>query len=239
MEAELKQVLVVSPDIAHDAAVFRKVAPFLLRLECELHRVPNGVSAIALVEETRFDLVVVVEPVESPTLSELVQRMRSRRSASRQAALIVLAVPGLESAAEGLMSHGVNRVCAHDVDDERLAVTMRELFAVAPRIPLASLVRVSLFARGRMEEVITQTENISASGMLLRGRLSYPVGTFLAFELTPPGIKDPIRGTAEVVRHTTPEREPVHGFAARFAMFDVDGHERLCDFIEKQRAIMA
>ena len=67
--------------------------------------------------------------------------------------------------------------------------------------------------------------NISLSGMLLDRSPLLPVSTRCRFELSLPG--SPVCGSAEVVRHSRPGRERVHGFAVRFLDFEGPDRERL------------
>ena len=116
----------------------------------------------------------------------------------------------------------------------RMARTIADLLAVAPRLALKTMLRLEMFLDSATEKRVAQTDNLSASGMLVQGRSRYDEGTAFRFEFTPPGELRPIKGTGEVVRRTTPAREGVEGFAARFAEFEADGHDRLRRFLEAQ-----
>jgi hypothetical protein len=80
--------------------------------------------------------------------------------------------------------------------------------------------------------VLCQTENLSATGVLVRGP-QLEIGTVFAFELVFKDHPTPLRGRARVVRHTNP-REPVKGFGAHFLSFDGEGRERLAEYLSSR-----
>jgi hypothetical protein len=63
--------------------------------------------------------------------------------------------------------------------------------------------------------------------MLLRDDTAYPLGTRMDFELPLPGEREPLRGEAEVVRHTVPDVEGLQGIGVRFVALKGDGNLRL------------
>jgi hypothetical protein len=81
--------------------------------------------------------------------------------------------------------------------------------------------------------VLTLTQNVSASGMLVLGGHELPVGTRVAFELLLPGQMPAVCGQIEVTRHTDSGREHVDGFGARIVSFAGDGGERLRTFLRQ------
>ncbi len=78
---------------------------------------------------------------------------------------------------------------------------------------------------------MAQTDNVSLSGMLVRGSQSYPRGTRVQFELPLPGQVAPVVGEGDVVRSTAQGRESVRGYAVRFVTFVGDGRKRLAEFL--------
>src|SRR5262249_57287484 len=71
------------------------------------------------------------------------------------------------------------------------------------------------FPTRRSSDLSCQSENISETGMLLRSPEAYPIGTRVRFECTLPGDRSPLRGEAEVVRHTVSEVEQVQGIGVK------------------------
>ena len=82
------------------------------------------------------------------------------------------------------------------------------------------------------QDMVCQTENISASGMLLRTEKRYEKGTRLEFEFGLPNDHRPIVGIAEIVRHTMIGRDNVSGVGVRFLSFAGDSQRRFESYID-------
>ena len=91
---------------------------------------------------------------------------------------------------------------------------------------LLLLVPLLWLAQGARRQ-LTVTENLSATGMLVRGATEFPVGSHLHFELLVPGLVPPILGEVEVARHTDHLRERIEGFGGKIVSFVGDGQARL------------
>jgi len=115
--------------------------------------------------------------------------------------------------------------------EAHLVTAVEDLARPAPRLPVRIPARVQLFADGRPLRLMAQVDNVSTSGMLLRGVTQFPVGTTFGFEMVVPGEAKPIRGTAEIMRVTDPRREDVHGVGVRFVSFEGSDRLRLEMFI--------
>jgi hypothetical protein len=129
----------------------------------------------------------------------------------------------------------VNRVLLNDATDWELESALGDLLHVEPRVRVSLPVKLQLPLAGKVERVVAQSDNLSTSGMLIRGRWEVEVGLPVEFEFTPPGQRAPVRGTAEVVRPTTKEREGLVGFGIQFVRFSDDGRRRLAAFVEQRR----
>jgi hypothetical protein len=112
-------------------------------------------------------------------------------------------------------------------------VAMR-ILGVAPRQSQRLMLRVEVQLDQGRQLVMCQTENVSKVGMLLRSEQPFPVGTKLAFDFTPPGQRGAIRGRAEVVRHSVPDVENVHGVGVKLLDFQADGQAKWEEFIAKK-----
>ena len=78
---------------------------------------------------------------------------------------------------------------------------------------------------------LAKTHDISASGMLLYAEPLLPVGTIAPVAIELSSDTSPIRGGAEVVRHTDPARENVAGMAMRFIELLDEDRGRLSNFV--------
>jgi hypothetical protein len=90
---------------------------------------------------------------------------------------------------------------------------------------------VVLHLEQRPLRTFCQTENVSETGMLLRGFGHYPPGTTIDFEIDIPGQSDPIRGSATIARTTNVQLERMEGVGARFESFIGQDQIRLTDYL--------
>jgi hypothetical protein len=228
-----RRVLVVPGDPARAAELLRLVMPPLVRFGCLTERAAEGYGATRVLEQIRFALVIVAAPIQEPPLKALVKSMRWKEAACRRTPLLVVSWPEGLWAAEEYLGRGVNRVIRHDSLDWVADGIIEELLAVEPRVRYSTFVKLQLPHAGRIESKMAQVDNLSTSGMLIRGPDHVQVGAPLPFEMPLSGDPTPIKGLAEVVRSTTREREGVTGFAARFVQIENDGALRLERFVER------
>lgn len=224
-----RSVLVVGVETAR----FASLAPILKRAKMFAELVETGTRALELAAALPYDAVVVTVPLADLPLDEWLDRFRGEGAASRKAAVLLLAAPDHEEEARALLEKGANRVAAAGDPPERVQALISILLGVAPRVCLRAASRLSVQLERGTTQVLCQTENISATGMLIRTDQQYPVGTLLSFELSLPGEQKPIRGKARVVRHTKPRREPVSGVAVAFAGFDGGDGTRFAAHIDR------
>jgi hypothetical protein len=235
MSDRIRQVLLVSPDKERDGELFKRLAPILTGFSCEVHRFPQGADIFAMVEKTAFDLLIVGFPIEQPMLPALLKSIRWRNSACRRTAVMVISTSIARRRAEQYLNRGVNRLVDDDASDWELEAALSELLEVEPRVYFSLLVKLQILTNGKPESIMAQIDNLSSSGMLVRGQWDVGICDPVGFEFTLPGQHDPISGTAEVVRPTTKEREGLTGFAARFVKFEGGGREQLERFVSRQR----
>ncbi|MGV8041371.1 MAG: PilZ domain-containing protein [Thermoanaerobaculaceae bacterium] len=226
-----QELLLVGPE----APVLKRVVPLLERADFRAHHVQRGDEALALVRERAFDMIIARFPLVGAGLAELVREVRGEASPCRKAGFLLLAEPEYVAEVGGFLGRGVGRIVSLDVAAEKLMDAVAELLAVAPRRSLRALVQVSLSLEHGGGHVLALTHNLSETGLLLSGARELPVGTRLHFELSLPELGEPIRGEAEVVRHTDPERERVAGVGARILEFAGNGQQRLRAYLQRQR----
>jgi uncharacterized protein (TIGR02266 family) len=215
------------------AAKFANLAPILKRAKMFAELVPTGARALELAAVLPYDAVAVTVPLDDTPLEEWLARLRDEAMASRKAAVLLLTAAGHEEKARALLEQGANRVAAVDDPPERVQALVSALLGVAPRVCLRAASRLRVQLERGTTQVLCQTENISATGMLIRTDQQYPVGTMLSFELALPGEPKPIRGSARVVRHTTSRRERVAGVGVAFSGFDSEDGKRFAAHIDR------
>jgi hypothetical protein len=201
----------------------------------QVRSVPWDDAAGDLVTTTAFDAIVIGFPVAGVALGRFLSAVRALESPCRRCGVVLLARPDAERQARQFVGHGVNRVVATSDLPLRLVRTVAELLRVAPRVELRLPTRIMLRLEDRPSQALCQTENVSVSGMLVRGFDNYPKGTSFDFEISLPDDDDPLRGVGEVCRTANVARENVRGFGARFTSFAETDLERLEELLDREK----
>lgn len=215
-----------------DDATYQRVAETLRQTRVDLHRVRWDSTTLELVQGTSFDVVIIGFPISREALKKFLDSARMKGAACRRAGLVLVTETPYSEAAQTLIGKGANRVVLAGEIESRLVNAVEELARPAPRVEVRLPARIHLFSDGRPLRLMAQIDNISASGMLLRGVTQFPVGTAFEFEMVVPNEPKPIRGTAEITRATDPRRESVQGVGVRFVTFESSDRVRLEMFIE-------
>lgn len=190
-------------------------------------------AVLNTLERIPFRAIVSRYPLPGAGFGILLSAVRSRASASRNAGLMLVA-PGSDlEAARGLIGRGVNRVVCETDSIETIVTGLHELLTAPPRVPFVAPTRISLEFGGEAVSVLCQTENLSASGMLVRGRTNCRPGMRVSFQLQLGAEEEPLEGMAEIARTTNPEREGLRGFGARFIGLSEADRERLQAWLER------
>ena len=121
-----------------------------------------------------------------------------------------------------------------DLAPEQVEKALLEILGIAARTESRLLVKTSCDCEGEVYDRVFQTVNISESGLLLRSGSSLPIGDRLRFALSLPESEEPVRGLAEVIRHTRPELEGLEGTAIRFLRVELEDRKRLAQFIRQR-----
>lgn len=229
MTSAQRSVLIVGEDLSR-VDVF---VPLLRRLNYDVRRMPRAPAASKLVRETPLDLVVVVLPF--PRARDFLVLMRAAGSPSRHAAVLLIrdseAAPGDEA-----LARLANRELAADASSAEYEQAVALLLDVAPRVELHTSLRMRLGGHPADLPRVVQVENLSTSGMLFTAPDPIPVGSVFGFELDLPAQKEPIRGRAQVVRHTQATAEGLQGMGASFLSLGGEGADRLKGAIFRERA---
>jgi hypothetical protein len=227
MAAMLQHLLIVGGE----TPALLQIVPLLLRAELQAHRVTRADEAIELVGVGAFDLIVVRHPTEGATLRELVEAVRARGAPSRKAGLVVMVDPAHAGEVTPLVGRGVNRLVTLDAPSDRLLDVAADLLTVAPRRALRAVVRLDVPGPEGAARLLSLTENLSVSGMVVQCGREVPLGSRVSFAINLPGRDESVSGVGEVIRRTSRNREPVEGVALRIVTFEADGQERLRAFL--------
>jgi len=232
MGSRRPKVLFLPPTPGEETALYRRLMPALVSLDCQLSQIPDSTSAAQHVEKNRYELIVVGFPIDQPQLPAFLKSVRWRRSACRRSAVMLVTDGVAKRGAEQYLNRGVNKVILADATDWELESALTELLHVEPRFSFSLPVRLELVLAGKRERVVAQVDNLSSTGMLVRGNWMIEVGAPARFEFILPQAPVPLRGTAEVVRSTVREREGISGFGLHFVSFEGDGRDRLQKWLE-------
>jgi hypothetical protein len=218
-----------------DESTFAKVKDAIRGADIDLQMAPWNDNTLELVQNNSFDAIIIGFPGPITALRRFVQCLRSDGSACQRSGVVLLCEPRHLEAAQTFVGigAGINRaICAADMN-ETLAQTLLEISSVAPRSTLRAPTRVVLHLEQRPLRTFCQTENVSETGMLLRGFGHYPPGTTIDFEINIPGQSDPIRGQATIARTTNVSAEMMEGVGARFSDFRDGDRARLTEYLNE------
>jgi hypothetical protein len=216
-----------------DDATFAKAREAIRGTDINLQMAPWNDNTLEMVQSNRFDAIIIGFPGPITALRRFVQCIRSPGSACQRSGVVLLCEPRHLEAAQTFVGIGVgiNRAISATDMGEHLAGTIQELSSVAPRATLRAPTRVVLHLEQRPLRTFCQTENVSETGMLLRGFGHYPPGTTIDFEINIPGQSDPIRGRATIARTTNVAAERMEGVGARFDDFREGDRARLTEYL--------
>jgi len=169
-----------------------------------------------VVESRTFDAIIIRLPLPGVGLGVLLSSVRARAARCRQAGLVILTPKEDVGAVEKLVGRGVNRVLPDDVSSAEVLAAVNSVQGAAHRVSVRLPVQLAVSLPSGDRQALCQTENLSDSGMLLRGFQRFPPGTRFSFEMQVPGADLCLKGVAEVTRTTDVEREDIEGFGARF-----------------------
>lgn len=210
------------------------LGPALPQEAFAVHTVEPSAHVFDLVRETQFELLIVGLPMGSFDIQDLIQAARDPSSVCLRSGLVVVSTQEHLDEAMALLDHGVNRVVSLDWPRSRIWQAIADLLAVAPRIRLTAPIRLNLPRELARDSIVLTTSNISISGALLTGFRPLPMGTRFHFILEIPGERLAIRGSAEVVRRTSEQREGVDGVGVRYLDLPRDMRQHLAEVIDSR-----
>ncbi len=211
--------------------LFERVAPVLKRGTFDVDRFPGARGALELLAALPFDALVLGYPMTEVPFAEFLETVKAGTSAN--AKIVVLTSKARREEATRYMERGVHLVVTPEDALEETERVLCTLLGVAPRAALRVLVKLDLKLEKGREFFVSQTEDLSTSGMFVTTQKRYPVGTVTRFELALPGEQPPVRGTARIARHSRPD-DRHQGMGLRYQEFQSGGDlERLCDYLAR------
>ena len=201
---------------------FGELAPVLDRQKLTVIQVPSIEDAVMYARSARVELIILGPEPTAIGLEEVIQTIRSKSSASRNASLLVMAEPESEDNVRQLIGHGVNRVMLTVDPPTLVSLQVAELLEIAPRASLRLSTRMLVEVEDGFAEALGAVVNISAAGLLLETDADLEPGQHVIISIDVGPQLEPVAAKAEIVRKTDPEREGIEGIGAQFLSFAGD-----------------
>lgn len=214
---------------------FEAIAPVLDRHHLKIEHVVVPEEAVALAAAKPFDLVVFDSEPEQLSLPELVEKLRTSDSASREGSLLVVSTSETAEDARALIGRGVNRVVTLDMTEEIIDQHVADLLDIAPRAAIRVAAKLTTVIDDGTVEVVARTANISATGVLLETAAVFKIGQVVSFEFLTRGGSDMVAGEGTVVRRAVAERGGVDGVGVRFLRLHGDGRRQIEAMLSEAR----
>lgn len=218
-----------------DDPVYNAVVNVLSPLGFDIHRAPWDDYLRDHVQITPFDVIVAGFSMTAGGMERFFKAARSRGSACHHSGVILISPERHLDVAKAHLGHGANRVVSDRGVSSQLQAAVSELLGVAPRVPVTTNARIKIYVEGKPVQSFCQTQNLSATGVLIRGFSHYPQGSKIDFEISLPTDSAPIKGSGTISRRTERTSERVEGLGIKFTAFHGTDQHRLADFLATQR----
>ena len=223
--------------VGMETEVYGRIEALLNRSYFEVDKVPRGESGRVLCGAIAFDLLLVRYPLPDIDVSDLLAAVRSPGSPCSRSQVLLLADQARLFQAERLIGQGADGALAAERTGEFLSEYAARLLQVAPRVASRVMVRLQARISDGERQDLCQTVDLSLSGMFVRTDDSYPLGTTMSFQLQLPGERDPVAGSAEVVRQAAGGQGKLEGIGLRWVEFRSGSEARLSAFLTRAAAV--
>ncbi len=222
--------------VGAEQETFDRLEPLLRRASFDVDRVPTAESAEVLLQAVSFDVVILAHPLPDRPLPEVIDVIRAPGAPCRRSSVLILAAPAAINSLSRYAEEGRTTILAKNASVQRLEREVASLLRVAPRLSIRIPIRLEVELADGRTSVISQTENVSLGGMLVRTRRLYPVETTVRFELLIPDETSGVAGRGLVVRQTDERKDGIRGVGVKFNEFKGSGRERLASFLGRSNA---
>lgn len=208
-------------------------APALLRQGLDVDRVSSSETALELARNVRFHLTLLDYSPSGIAVRDLARELVAAGLPDHRTHVVLVAAPDKIEEARTYVGDVVDGVLSADATPEESAQVLHEILGAPPRVGIRVPVRVEVILEEGPSLVFRQTEDLSATGMLVRTPHALPVGTEVSFRLDLPGARSSIEGRAQVIRHVLDAgTQTVLATGLRFVSFKGDHDGRLRSFVE-------
>lgn len=210
-----------------------ELEPLLKSLSVELIHSKEASRGLLEVQTTRPHVILVGEPLPDMSVEGFLADLRMLPDYGLKPKVVVVApperLPTIEALVENQLVLLSNSLPPMLLEEELsriigAAVRLKERLPVVVRAQVGPL-PVQRFA---------QTVDISSTGMLLRSREVFPVGSKMEFEISLPHSSKPVMGEAEVVRRATAASDGVYGIGLRYDSFQATDRTRLIAHLQER-----
>jgi len=217
-----------------DDPVYNAVINVLSPLGFDIHRAPWDAYLGDHVQITPFDVIIAGLQPSDRAFTTFLKALRTRGSASQHSGLILVAPHPVTEMAQKHVGHGANKVIGEREVSSGLQDMVSELVGIAPRKPVTMNARIKIYVKGKPVQSFCQTQNLSASGVLIRGFGHYEAGLNIDFEISLPTDTAPIRGSGTITRHAERRTEGIEGLGIKFTSFHAGDQSRLAGFLSNK-----
>ena len=199
---------------------YDNVAPQLLQALFEVDRVPSAASALELLNIVPFSAVICRHPFTQMETGDFIAAIRAETSASRDAGIALITNANRIAEAGAFLDQGVDLVLSlSDPQGEREAM-LCTLLGIQPRRSLRVLVKLSVeIETGGTDRFVSQTHDVSSSGMFVITRKLVEIGAEVGFSFTLPGENRAFEGIAKVSRISDSHSGGPAGLGIHFESF--------------------
>ena len=217
-----------------DDPVYNAAVNVLSPLGFDVHRAPWDGYIGDHVQITPYDIIMVGLQPAGGAFDQFLKSLRTRGSACHNAGVIIVAPHPVSSITDKYVGRGANKVMSEREVSAKLQDVVHQLIGVAPRVPVTMNARIKIHVKGKPVQSFCQTQNLSESGVLIRGFAHYSPGLDIDFEISLPKDTAPLRGTGTISRRTSKMSEGIDGLGIRFTSFQGADRRRLLEFLEEK-----
>src|SRR5262249_26413041 len=160
-----------------ESEVSGRIDPLLSRSMFAVERAPEARAAAEVFGRVRFDLVMVRHPLTGMALKDFVTALWRPGGASAACHLLVLADADRLAELKDYVREGRSLVLPVTEPRRALEEVASRLLGVTPRTSARLVIRLVVQLQDTKHLMVSQTENVSEVGMLLKTDSLYPIGT--------------------------------------------------------------
>ena len=159
MSSRMNILIALPSEVAFD-----QLQPLVARTEVEISRVFDGPPALTMAVGSRFDLLVVGDPLSNIEFVDFLRRVRSPESACCRAPMLILTSGDPSAGVDEFLDESTRR-CSIDSPSEEIESKLSELIGVAMRAKARLAVELSARLENESLQLYCQTVNVSEGGM--------------------------------------------------------------------------